>query len=314
VDDIKPMSENQLYRVRGVPGVQWAVRLYKGLGRAKLPEGNYQRVILVGLDDATMVGAPMEIVAGRLDDLRRPDAVFMDERGAQQLWPDEPYRLGRVFEMNDRRAVIVGICRVSRTFQTFPVVFTRFSQAVQFTPRERKVMTFILAQNDPATPPRKVCTRINEQTGLQALPRDDFTWKTIGYYLRRTGIPMNFGITVALGFLVGTAIAGQTFYLFTVENLRQFGTLKALGADHRQIMAMILVQSAVVGLMGYGLGVGLAALFGEVTKNLSRLAFFMPWQVLAGTGAAVVLMVVLSSLLSLRRVLVLEPAVVFKGE
>jgi putative ABC transport system permease protein len=76
---------------------------------------------------------------------------------------------------------------------------------------------------------------------------------------------------------------------------------------------MILLQALVVGLIGYGLGVGLAALFGKLSERADKLAFFMPWQVLVGTGVAVLVIVVLSSLLSIRRVLVLEPAIVFRG-
>lgn len=312
VDDLKPMSENELYRVRGVEGVDWAVRLYKGLSRAKLDQGFFQQVILLGLDDASMVGAPAVILKGRLEDLRLPDAVMMDDNGAKQLWPNDPYRLGRVFEMNDHRAVLVGICKASRTFQTFPVVYTRYSQATRFVPRERKVMTFILAQNKPGTDPQEICRKIEQQTGLQALTRDQFIWKTIWYYMEKTGIPINFGITVLLGFIVGAAVSGQTFYLFTIENLRHFGTLKALGVTNRRLLGMVLLQAAIIGILGYALGAGAAGLFGELTKNASQLAFFMPWQVLALTAISVIVMVLTSSLLCIRRVLVLEPAIVFK--
>jgi putative ABC transport system permease protein len=311
IDDIKPMSENELYRVRGVPGVLWAARLYKGLSRARLPDGQYQQVIMLGLDDASMVGAP-EMVLGELEDLRQPDAVVMDERGYRQLWPGEPYRTGKTFEMNDRRAVLVGVCKARQTFQTFPIVYTRFSQATLFVPRERKLMSFVLAEPAPGVPVEEVCRRIREQTGLKALTREQFSWATIDYYMRRTGIPVNFGITVLLGFLVGTAIAGQTFYMFTLENLRQFGALKAMGLTNLRIVGMILLQALVVGSIGYGLGVGLAALFGQLTTSADRLAFFMPWQVLLVTGVAVLLITILSSLLSIRRVLVLEPAIVFR--
>lgn len=313
IDDIKPMSENELLRVRGVPGVQWAVRLYKGLARARMDDGRFQQVILLGLDDQAPVGAPTTILRGRLEDLAMPDAVIMDERGAQQLWPDDPYRLGRVFEMNDRRAVLVGICTASRTFQTFPVVYTRYSRALAFSPPERKMLSFILAEPKPGLTPEEVALDIKQRTGLAALTRDEFRWKTIDYYLQETGIPINFGITVLLGLIVGTAITGQTFYLFTVENLKQFGALKAMGASDWQIVRMILVQAALVSFIGYGLGVGGAALFGELTRNASKLAFFMPWQVLIGTGVAVFLMAIASSLLCIVRVLVLEPAVVFRG-
>ena len=139
-------------------------------------------------------------------------------------------------------------------------------------------------------------------------------WLTLGYFMRRTGIMVNFSITVGLGFVVGCAIAGQTFYTFTLENLNQFGSLKAMGVSNVRIVGMVLAQAAVVGLIGYCLGVGLAALFGEIVPRLSNnLAFYMPWQVLAGTAAAVAFIVLLSSLLSVRKVLFLEPAVVFRG-
>lgn len=313
IDDIKPLSENDLYRVRGVSGVRWAVRLYKGLTRGRMDDGNFQQIILLGLDDATLVGAPREMVAGKLGDLRRPDAIIMDESGYRQLWPNEPYQLGKTFEMNDRRAVLVGVCKARRTFQTFPIVYTRYSSATFFAPRERKVLSFVLAQPEPGTDPEEVCRRIVAQTGLQAQTRKQFAWTTIMYYMQKTGIPINFGITVALGFLVGTAIAGQTFYLFTLENLKQFGALKAMGTGNVRLVVMILFQALVVGVVGYGLGIGAAAAFGVAVKDSAQLAFFMPWQVLVGTAAAVCLIAVIASVLSMQRVLLLEPAVVFQS-
>ena len=312
VDDLKPLSDNDLYRVRGVEGVRWAVRLYKNLSRARLENGNFQQVILIGLDDATLVGAPQVITAGSLGDLRRPDAVIIDEAGYQLLWPGEPYQLGKTFEMNDRHAVIVGICKASRTFQTFPVIYTRYSQAIRFAPPERKVLSFVLAQPEPGLSAAQVARRITAQTGLRALTRDEFFWVTIQFYLENTGIPMNFGITVLLGFLVGSAIAGQTFYTFTIENLKQFGALKAMGVTNLGVVGMVLVQAAIVSLLGYGIGVGLAAAFGEYTREHSKLAFFMPWQVLGLTALCVIVIALISSVLSVRKVMVLEPAIVFR--
>ncbi len=131
------------------------------------------------------------------------------------------------------------------------------------------------------------------------------------YYLLNTGIPINLGVTTLLGFLVGTAIAGQTFYNFTLENLRQFGTLKAMGLSNQRVAMMVLLQATVVGLLGYCLGVGAAAIFGVLARG-TELAFFTPWQLLPITGAAVVLICMLASLWSLWRVIRLEPAIVFR--
>jgi putative ABC transport system permease protein len=278
-----------------------------------MEQGDYHQMILLGLDDATLVGAPEGLFLGELADLRKPDAVIMDDAGYKQIWPGEPYQLGRVFEMNDRRAVIVGITKASRTFQTFPIVYTLYGRAVLYAPPERKVLSFVLANPDPGRDAEDVCREISAVTGLQALTREQFMRKTIVHFLRKTGIPVNFAITVFLGFLVGTAIAGQTFYLFTVENIRQFGALKAMGTSNWTILAMVLMQALQVGVIGYGLGVGLAALFGWSTRGLTKLAFFMPWQVLAITAVAVFVIVLLASLLSIRRVLVVDPAIVFRG-
>jgi putative ABC transport system permease protein len=334
IDDVKPMLENSLYRVRGVEGVLWAVPLYKGQARVKInPDvatGNraavIEQVILLGLDDATLVGAPppYRILAGNLRDLRLPDAVFVDSERLSKLYPDEDWnelrRLGKDFyrrflrrqlEMNDHRAVIVGVCEATRTFQTNPVVYTTYSRAKNYAPQERKILSYILAKTEPGVTSEVVADRIRATTGLGAKTSSQFSWMTIDYYARYTGIPVNFGITCLLGFLVGTAIAGQTFYNFTIENIKQFGALKAMGVSNRRIVGMILLQALVVGLLGYGLGVGLAALFGCRVQG-TELAFFTPWQLLPITAAAIVLICVLSSLVSVQRVIRLEPAIVFR--
>jgi putative ABC transport system permease protein len=314
VEEVEPRPEMDLHRVRGVEGVDWAVKLYKGLVRARLGDGNFRQVVLLGLDDASLVGAPREMVFGKLADLKNPDAFILDEAGYTYLWPDQPIELGKVVEMNDHRAVLVGVCKASAPFQTLPIAYARYSQAIHFAPRERNTLSFILVKAAPGQELGGLSRRITEQTGLAAHTQAQFSWKTIDFFMKFTGIPVNFGITVALGFIVGIAIAGQTFYLFTVENLRQFGALKAMGVSNLRLVGMILVQALVVGALGYGLGMGLTALFFESTKHLIHLAgFFMRWQILAGTAVAVLVIVTLASLLSIRKVLVLEPATVFRS-
>jgi putative ABC transport system permease protein len=312
IDDLEPLSERQLDQVRSVPGVAWAVRLEKGFSRAQLADGHFQQVILLGLDDATLVGAPRTMLVGSVSDLQKPDAVILDEVGHQLLWPDQPWQVGRTLTINHHRAVVVGICRASLTFQTLPLVYTRVSQAAHYLPPQRKTVSAILVQGRPSAPVPELCRRIQEQTGLLALTREEFAGRTIDHYLKRTGLLINFGTTVLLGFLVGIAISGQTFYTFTVENLPQFAMLKAMGTVNRRLVWMVLQQSALVGSIGYGLGVGLAAIFGELTRGHSKLVFYMPWQVLVGTGVAIVLVTMLTSLLSILRVLHVEPARVLR--
>jgi len=314
-DEIEPLPDNAVYRVRGVEGVEWAVRLYKGMARARKPNGLFRQVILLGIDDQSLVGAPRKILMGDLSSLRQPSAVFIDKSGYESLWPGEPLMIGREIEMNDRRAVIVGICETSAPFQSFPVIIACYSQATGFVARERNQLSFVVGAPVSGVSPAEACRRITAQTGLMAMTYPEFIWLTIKYYLENTGIPVNFGITIVLGFVVGTAIAGQTFYLFTLENLRHFGALKAMGVNNRRITGMVLLQSLVIGLIGYSLGVGMAVAFFEGTKqSLPQLrGINIPWQIAVGSGAVMIVIMALASLLSLRKVLILEPAVVFRG-
>ena len=314
VDEAPGLKAGDLQRVRGAAGVDWAVRFFKGQVDARLADGNFRNVVLLGLDDATLVGAPAEMVAGELGDLRLPGAVIVDKAGYEYMWPGEPILLGRVFEMAGRRAVLVGVCEASPPFVTLPVLYTRFSEAASFIPQQRNVMNYILAKGIDGADPEQVAAEIGRVTGLMALTKSGFFWKTIHYFLTSTGVSINFGITIALGFTVGAVIAGQTFYLFTLENLKQFGSIKAMGVTNRRIVGMILLQSASVGLLGYALGVGCTALFFEYTMHITYMAgIYMVWQAVVGVGAAVLLIVVLAALLSIRRVMILEPAVVFRG-
>jgi putative ABC transport system permease protein len=270
---------------------------------------------VIGLDDQTLVGAPAEMIVGSVGDLRRPDAIILDLRGFQMLFPDEEPRTGWVVEMNDRRAVVVGICKSSPTFQTFPIAYTLYSRATLYAPQERRLMSFVLARCEPGHPTSEVAQRIRERTGLQALTSQEFSAVTIRYTMERTGIPVNFGITMLIGFIIGAAIAGQMFYLFTLDNLKQFGALKAMGVTNRRIVGMVLMQALVVGALGYAIGVGLASLAEEIlAANIKGLplAAYMAWQLPLLSAAAAALIMVAAALFSLRRVLRLEPASVFR--
>src|SRR5262245_41047511 len=270
-------------------------------------------VVLMGMDDATLVGAPGRRKLGALADIRRPDAVIVDEAGYRDLWPGQPLTLGRTLEMNDRRGVVVAIADSSAPFLSTPLLYTRYSQALSYIGRERNQMSFVLVHPKPSVEATVLTRRITEQTGLRALTRDEWAWATIRHYLANTGIPVNFGITISLAFIVGAVVAGQTFYLFTIDNLKQFGALKAIGVSNRRLVGMILLQALVVGGIGYGIGMGLAAAFFETTKNVLALrGIILLWPVMLGTGVAVMVIIVLASLMSIRRVLVLEPAAVFR--
>jgi putative ABC transport system permease protein len=317
IDEAPGLPPGDLQRVRSVPGVLWGVKFHKSQAQARTEDGNFRSVALVGVDDASLVATPREMIAGDFSDIKLHNAVIVDKAGYEYIWPkkpDEPYQLPRVLQINDRRVVLVGVCKASPPFVTLPVLYMRYRTVEECMPGQRSLLSFILAEPQPGMNAEEVCQNIQKQTGLMAVTSDQFFWKTIFYFLSSTGIPVNFGITISLGFIIGAVIAGQTFYLFTLENLKQFGTLKAMGVTNWRLIGMVLLQACSVGMMGYGLGMGMTAIFFTYTNRITHLAgIHVPWIVAAIVGTAVIVIVLLTSVMSLRRVLVLEPAVVFRG-
>jgi putative ABC transport system permease protein len=321
VDDIKPLQDTEIYRVRGISGVEWAMPMYKGLLKVRLTDGTFQTCIVVGLDDSTLIGGPPVMIEGKIDNLRHSDSVIVDIDGARDKLGKSsplsgeariPLQIGDTVEINDRRAIVAGIAKVTRTFQSQPVIYTTYSRAKSYAPKERKLLSFILVKAKKGQNTTELTRRIKTETGLAAYTQAEFQELTYEYFMHNTGIPINFGISVLLGFIVGAAIAGQTFYNFTLENLRQFGVLKAMGASNLILLRMILLQAVLVGSIGYGLGVGLTALFGFAMRD-TILAFKFPWQLLLFSGAGVSLICIFAALISILKVIRLEPAIVFKG-
>lgn len=312
MDDLVSFAPKRVEEVRSVPGVSWAVPFQTGYIDAHLGDGRFQLVMLIGLDDGSLVGAPNTLLVGELADLQRPEAIIIDEVGHRRLWPGSPLRTGWEVTISGRRAVVVGVCRATPTFQTLPVFYTRRSQAVDFLPPQSQAVSAILVRGREGEAAEEVCRRITAHTGLLALTREQWIRRTVEHYLRQTGLLLNFATTVLLGFMVGVAISGQSFYTFTIENLPQFGMLKAMGTSDGRLVAMLLLQTAMISGTGFGLGVGLAAAYGEATHGHSKLVFHMPWEVLVLTGVAILFVSLLTSGLSIRQVLRLEPGIIIR--
>ncbi|HVZ94506.1 MAG TPA: ABC transporter permease [Phycisphaerales bacterium] len=310
ISDVRPLADRELDRVRSVPGIAWAEPFFSSRALVELPNGAYKTAQLVGVARSTMVGQPPEILQGTLDDLRAPDAVFVDESSRSKLGN---VGIGDTLRLNDKRAVIVGICRVKLSFDSNAIVYTTFDNIQRYTPLGRERISYILAGLKPGTDVKTVQAEINALGEVQAFTQDEIRWRSVRFILRETGIGINFGITVLLGFVVGLAVVAAIFYQFTLENIRYFAVLNAMGARRRTLVRMVLLQAFVVGMIGYGIGVGGAGAFSLLGRRPgSELAVIFPWQLLVGSLGATLVCIMLGSLLSLRKVMTLEPAIVFK--
>ena len=315
VNDTKPLRDTDVNRVRTVADVAWAAPLFTSTIQARLFDGSFKLIQLIGLDATTFAGAPHVMLQGRLEDLRLPNTVVIDELGVERLSEgrERPITVGDTFEINDREARVVGICKAARSFTGGPYVYTTYDRAIEYAPQQRKMLSFILAAPQPGRDAATVAAAITRETGLRAFTEDEFRWSTMWWYVKNTGIPINVGTLVLLGFIVGTVISGQTFYSFVHENTRNLGALKAMGTSTPRLCGMLVLQSLAVGFIGYGIGLGTVAFLGNNLLKLGKVPFLLLWQIPAIVGAAVAFICVLSALLGIIRIARLEPAIVFRG-
>lgn len=315
VGDNQPLRDTDIDRVRSVEGVAWASPLYTGQAQARVPgSGITKPATLVGLDSATLAGAPTRVISGSIEDLRRDQSVAVDEDFATRLGraASDPLGVGDVFEMNDRRAEIVAVVKAKQGQGGAPYVFTTFDRAKEYGFSQRKMTTHILAAPVEGLPAESAVTAIVRETGLRAYTEGQFKSASSQWMLRNTPIPFVVGLIVGIGFLVGVVVAGQTFYAFILENTRHLGTLKAMGVENGRLAAMTFLQALVVGMTGYGIGMGLLTLFFRGLPE-GRAPLLLQWPVAAIVFAAVILIVVIASIMGIRRIAGIEPAIVFRA-
>lgn len=319
IDDVNPLRDTDLMRVRSIEGVEWAVPLFKGLIRARLSDGHFQTCIMQGIDDSTLIGGPYNLLKGSLQDLRSPDAIIVDDYELKDklsikkegFEEKTPLNIGDTLELNDRRAVVVGICKLTRTFFTYPVIYTTYNRALGYAPYERKLLSFVLVKSKSTISAENLCKRIHEITGLVALTKEQFEDKTIMYYLKETGIPINFGIAILLGILIGAAIAGQIFFSFVNSNLPYLALLSVMGASKELLAKITIVQASWVALLSWNIGAGTAALIGYLTKG-SKLSFYMPLSLYLASGFIIFLICLFASFIGISKIYKIDLGEVFK--
>lgn len=308
--EIRNMSDRDYDRVRTVPGVAWAEPFFSSRATVELTDGSYKTAQLIGVDRSTLVGQPPEMITGRLEDLRAPDAILIDESSRKRLAFPE---IGDTLRLNDKRAVVVGFCRARLGFDSNAMIYTTYDNARRFTPLGRDTIPFILVKVREGAEVPAVAEAIRERTGLGAWTREEMAWLSTHFILTQTGIGINFGTTVLLGFIVGLAVTAAIFYQFTIENLKHFAVLKAMGTRTGLLVRMVILQALTVGAIGFCIGAGLAGLFSLLgRKPGAELAPYFPWQLLLLCLVGMFVCIVAGSLLSIRKVVTLEPAVVFK--
>jgi putative ABC transport system permease protein len=312
-DSSRPFAERKLWKVRQARGVEWAEPVFKAWALMKLENGATDTVMMVGFDPMGRIGWPWDMKEGRVESLKIADTIILDDSAQSRLGG---FAVGDRAEIFDSQVEVVGISRGARTFTTYPVAFTSYDSAKRLSFVYRSTAadqtTFVLAKVAPGFAVDDVVGELSAIEGVDVYSRDAFAWNTRRYWIVRTGMGVGFGIVALLGLLVGMVIVGQTIYASTMERIREYGTLKALGAANRDLMAIILYQALVHAAVAYLIGLGIVhagrALYESLGLNVAATGGLQ----IAMLGLTIA-MCVGASLLSIRAVFRVDPVTVFRA-
>ncbi len=311
VDFAQPFPETNLQRVRSVPGVQRADNLIVSFMRMALPSGAQEGVLVYALEDFPAWNVPWKVTEGDLADLKRGPYFFLDASAVRRLGP---FAVGDYREVLGRRLKIIGKTEAALSFTTTPVAFVdhRLAQELAYQDLTGKT-TYVVVRLAPGADPGSVRAEIRRRLPYNDVwTKAEWAKRSRSYWIESTGIGLNMYVTVFLGVLVGVVVVAQTLYTATMEHVKEFGVVKAIGGSNADIYRILVEQATISALVGFVLGVlpsyAIRPLMAKAHLKLIITPEFAA-IVLAGT----VLMCILAATVSFRKVASIDPAMVFRG-
>lgn len=305
-----PFAEGKRYQAMGTPGVLSVEKYIVQFVDWKRPDGAVQRAQLVGYDLQGGLGGPWNVDTGNPGTLTAADTVFVDQLYFDKLGITG---LGDQVEIRNRRARIIGNTKGIRTFTTSPVVFTSFKNAQNFAGLAADRTTYLLVKTAPGHDLQQVKRLLQQRlSDVDVFTRAEFSHRTRYYWMFGTGAGVTIILAAVLGLIVGTVIVAQTIYAATVDHVRDYGTLKAIGASNRYLYGVIIRQALVSGVIGYVIGIAVAYLAVYVSQE-AKVQIVLPWQVGSGLLFLTLIMCVGSSVVSVNKVTRIDPAMVFRS-
>ncbi|MBS1833617.1 MAG: ABC transporter permease [Acidobacteria bacterium] len=310
VNGATAIPESRRYKALSVAGVERAEKHNIQFVNWKLPSGAQEAVQIVGFELNSGMGGPWNIVEGSVDDLRGEDTVMVDELYKEKLGVKG---IGHVAEIQGKRARVVGFTRAIRSFTTSPYVFTSFKNSQNYARLGPDEMLFLLVKLAPGANAAAVQKALQETIpGVDVYTNAEMRRKTQNYWLFSTGAGVTTLMGAALGLLVGMVVVAQTIYASTVDHIREFGTLKAMGAGNGYVYKVIIQQALISAGFGYVLAIGAGYLVAKGSET-GNAAILLPPEMALGTLVLAALMCIGASVISIRKATTIDPALVFKG-
>lgn len=318
VVDAKTENANQLaeldvrvgYELRSIPGVQTVSPVVISAGGAKFEDGTTAGMTIIGSEAPTFIGGPWG--ANPVDPtLMLPEGAIVTEFFDAGTYGN--LEIGEYFELNGRKVYNAAATRGVRGFGGAPYVFTTIERARALGNMPgNKASLFLVKWADGVDKGAVIAAINNRIPNVRAWDADLLAQSTVREVLSSSGIALSVGSLIFFAVISGFVIIGLTLYSAAIDRIRDYGTLKAIGASNAYIRRLILTQAALIAAIGYLIGRGLVEGFRLGVAQAGTI-FSFPTMVQTGLFALTLLIALGGSLFAIRRINALEPAQVFRG-
>jgi putative ABC transport system permease protein len=309
VDQTGDIGERSRYRALALPGVASATKLIVRFLPWKRPDGGVEAVIVIGVDPQDPGVLPWSMEAGSAEGLKLPDGIIIDRLYAQKLGIT---RLGETAEVNGHRGRVVGFTQGIRTFTQAPYIFAAFKTAQTIAEMDEDRTSYVLVTaRDGADLGQLRQALVSRFPEYDVWDRQGFSAQTREYWLLTTGAGAALVIAAILGLVVGIIIVAQTLYAATMERIKEYATLRAMGAGNAYLRGVILKQSCMSAGLGYAIGMVIALAAIGLARD-GAAAMILPVPMVFALALVTFAMCSCGALISVRTVLRIDPAIVFK--
>jgi putative ABC transport system permease protein len=252
-----PFPAERINKVRAFADVLWAEKLLLSWGFIKLANGGREQVQIIGYNPDSGIGRPWAMLEGVPADVKGGNYMILDKTSEQRLGHLATGTRWEVsFGNKEHSLKLVGLSQGIKSFTTAPVAFTSYNELSGFFADAGwgDQTAFIVAKlKDPAAAHAVASALKSALRDNDVYTRDEFIRKTVMYWTVQTGMGMAFFLTAALAMIIGGTVVGQTIYASTLEHLREYGTLKAIGAKNREIYQVVFAQAGINAVAGYAI-------------------------------------------------------------
>ncbi len=305
--DVRKVQE-----IRSIEGVSTAYGMVLAGGTATFSNGKSVPVTLIGSEAPAFAAGPtpQKILQGNTATLQENAAVSADFYDASVY--EITLEPGIQFEINGKRAVIGAVTNNLRGFGG-NTMYTTIERARYFGNGNEYDISAVIVGIKPGYSAAQVRDNINRHIfGVRAWVRPDFSQSTVNYILGTSGIGASTGTLVIFAIISGFFIIGLTMYSSALDRIRDYGTLKAIGASNGYVRGLILTQAAIFAVVGFVIAYALLEGF-RIGVRGSGLLFSFSWQIVVGIFGITLFISLFGAVFALRRITGLEPAAVFRG-